>query len=448
MTLKKSILISISLGLIYLVLFSITYKALEKTSIYNAFSSFMPTYENVNGAIGQVKKPFVQITDEGYEIMDAAHYAYIKNNSYNINPENEETKFDIAFFPLFPLIWKLFSNFGIVILNFFLFICSIVLLANVFCKDSIYKAVLITLALPTLTVFLLPYTEGLFLFCISIALWGYKNENKKIYFIGLLLASITRPVFLLFICATLATSIYELIKGKKIDLKFIGLTCSAFVIGTLSVASYQSFFHDGSFFAFMSSQKHWGTYFRIPDTINDWSNEGFGMNSWALVFFSIFGILILLHNLILKQENSNNKISFWYNFSWIYLLATCCYVLLFQGGCLHSLYRYTLCTPFSFIIIFYHLENLDCLSKKYTIVITLLFAFGTILLFKNVEYSPNWDFTKMGFVLLMLNLFFFLIRHYLNNKLFYVIYSALIIAGILWNTYLYNMFFSKAWIFL
>ncbi|MCK6648671.1 MAG: hypothetical protein L6Q66_03355 [Bacteroidia bacterium] len=425
-----------------------TYKALEKTSFYNLFSSFMPTYENVDGAIGQVNKPFVKITDQGYEIMDAAHYAYIKENSYNVSPENEETKYDIAFFPLFPLIWKFFSNFGIVVLNFLFFITSIILLASIFCKDSLQKAMLISLALPTLTVFLLPYTEGLFLFCISLSLWGYKKENKKIYFIGLLLASITRPVFLLFICAAIATSIYELIKGKKINLKFLLLTCSPFIIGTLSVAAYQSFYHDGSFFAFMSSQKHWGTYFRIPDTVNDWSNEGYGMNSWALIFFSVFGILILVYNLISKSYNSEKKYPFWYNFSWIYLLATCCYVILFQGGCLHSLYRYTICSPFSFILIFYHLEDTSSISKKYILFITSLFVITTILFFKNVDYSANWDFSKMGFVLLMTNLFIYLIRQYLNNRLFFTIYFALILAGILWNTYLYNMFFSKAWIFL
>lgn len=447
MTFKRAVFISGLIGLMYLLLFSFTYKALETKSVYSLFSSFMPTYENVDGNIGLTEKPFTKISDENYEIMDAAHYAYIKKNSYEIDKQNIETQYNFAFFPLFPIIWRFFSNIGIVTLNFFFFIASILILAYVFCKNSIIKGTLISIALPTLTVFILPYTEGLFLFCISIALLGYKKENKYLYFTGLLLASITRPVFLLFISTAIATCIYGFLKGKKIDFKFLALTITPFIIGTFSVALYQSQFHNESLFTFITAQQHWGTFFRIPNTINDWSNEGYGMNSWALAFCLIFGIAIILFNFFKKQKEEVSY-SFWYYFSWIYLVATCCYVILFQGGCLHSLYRYTLCSPFIFIILFHHIENNNPISNKFKILLFSVFLFAIVFFLKNVNYAPNWDFSKTGFILLMLNLFAFLIYNSFKEKYFYFSYALLILMGLIWNTYLYNMFFSKAWIFL
>ncbi|OFY87572.1 MAG: hypothetical protein A3F72_05535 [Bacteroidetes bacterium RIFCSPLOWO2_12_FULL_35_15] len=446
---NKTFLYALLIGFFYLITFTFTYKALENQTIYDKiFSSFMPTYENKNGEINLVKKPFTKITDADYTIMDASHYSYIKDNSYKIGDDVEETKYNFAFFPLFPIVWKFFSNLGIVTLNYFLFIASIIILAYVFCSESINKALLIALTLPTLTVFLLPYTESLFMFSISIGLLGFKRKNNYLLLTGFFLASITRPVFLLFIASAIATSIYILIRDKKIDIKQLIILCIPFIIGTVMVGLYQQTYHNDSFFTFISAQKHWGTYFRLPETINDWSNEGYGMNVWALIFCFVFGIGLLLFNLFKRVKEEVDDLKYWYYFSWIYLVATCVYVLLFQGGCLHSLYRYTLCSPFFFIILFSHLKDFNIIPVKYSISLVIAFFIGLFLFLKMVSYSSNWDFSKLGFILLSCVFLLYIAFQKFKTNYLYIAYSLILAVSIVWNCYLYNMFFCRGWIFL
>ena len=436
------------ISIAYLFVFSIVYRGLENTKIYNSlFSSFMPTYENQNGIISVVNKPFTKITNSGYEIMDAAHYAYIRDNLYAVSPNDPETNFNYGFFPLFPIVWKFFSGLGIITLNYFLHFASIVILAFAFCREKITIAVVSTLALPTLTVFLLPYTEALFMLSISIALLGYKKSNNFLYFSGLIAASATRPVFLLFLGTLIASEVFQYLRHKKTNYKHLLITSSVLIFVPFLISLFQYTFHRGSLFTFMKVQKHWGTFFRIPDTINDWSTEGYGMNVWALIFCLLFGGTILIFTL-LKKSKTQSDFDYWYYFSWIYLVATCVYVLLFKGGCLHSLYRYTLCSPFFYVILFQHINNASASFSRKTLFLLLGFLAACFVFFFSVDYASTWGFSKLGFILLTLNLLFFIYNSFLRNRIKFLGYSVLILSGVLWNCYLYNMFFSKAWIFL
>ncbi len=445
---RKLIIYLFIIALGYFIVFKFAYKALENERVYTSlFSSFMPTYENQNGAIYHVNKPFSKISEAGYEIMDAAHYAYIKNNLYTVDPNDTETNFNYGFFPLFPIIWKFFSGLGIITLNFFLHFAAIVLLAFTFCRNKIIIAVITVIALPTLTVFLLPYTEALFMFTISLALYGYKEKNTPLYIIGLALSSATRPVFLLFLVTLFVTEIFQYLRNKKTDRMHILISSGTVTLVTLLVSLFQSFFHKGSLFTFMSVQKHWGTFFRIPETINDWSMEGYGMNVWALLFCFVFGTAVLVSTLVKKSKIESN-FDYWYYFSWVYLISTCLYVLFFQGGCLHSLYRYTLCSPFFYVILFQHINSQEAVPSRFFVILSILFFIACIIFLRLIGYGQQLDFSKLGFVLLTINLLLYIIKSKLSDRYRYIGYCSLILCGIFWNCYLYNMFFSKAWIFL
>jgi len=432
----------------YYLAFKLTYKALEKEKIYNTFfSSFMPTYENQNGSINLVHKPFAKISENGYLVMDASHYAYIRDHMYSVDPALEESKYSSGFFPLFPITWKFFSSLGIITLNFFLHFAAILLLASAFCKNKIQLAAVTILALPTLTVFFLPYTEGMFIFFVSLALWAHKNNKRNLYIIGLALASATRPVFLLFVCGAIAAEVYRYLRTGKTDFKEVLTLTGTVTIVTFLVSLFQFSYHRESLFKFMTVQKHWDTYFRIPQTINDWSREGYGMNVWALFFCLIFGGAVLISGL-LKKERAENDFDQWYYFSWIFLIGTCVYVLFFQGGTLHSLYRYTLCSPFFYVIIFQHMNNMKSMRLSSTIALAACLFIACSLFFIFSGYVSGWGFSKIGFLLLILNLLFFILRDKINSRYLYPGYAVLIACGILWNCYLYNMIFSEAWIFL
>ncbi len=82
----KTLFLALSFALVYLFTLIAAYKLLEKPSVYNNFfSGFMPTYENQNGNIMAVPKPFTAISEKALvETMDAYHYSTIKNNLYNL----------------------------------------------------------------------------------------------------------------------------------------------------------------------------------------------------------------------------------------------------------------------------------------------------------------------------------------------------------------------------
>lgn len=441
---------------LYLSLFACIYHLLTLSSVYDRFfSSFIPTYDNLDGNFNIVtaKKAFTRLTERPFtETMDAYHYATIKNNLYNYNPNDEVSRSNFAFFPLFPLMWKVLgiSGIGISIVNFLLHCISLIILIPIFCRDNKTLALLAIFSLPTLVVFLIPYSEGLFMLSISLALLGWKKENKLLYITGLLLASMTRPVFILLIASCIATEVYQRLCDKhyKINYKNIIVTATAILSGVFLVALFQYTYHHGSLFTFINAQKHWGTYLQIPKTIVDWSNEGYAMNVWALAFSTVFGGIILLTKLLKAKNTGNIQPDYWYNFSWMYLLFATLFVIMLQGGCLHSLYRYTLCTPFFYIIILKHLNTEYTPQLIKSISITAIFIIACFIFFAIADYGKGWNFTKTGYILLSLNLLFFIVMQRLNNIQKYTGYGFLIISGLVWNCYLLNMFISKAWVFL
>ena len=438
----------------YLLAFIIIYKCLESPSVYDKyFAKIMPNYENINGNREQVTKPFISISSKALEeTNDAASYFQIKNDYYNYRADDEFAKYNFGFFPLFPIVWKIthLSGKGILVFNYFLFAISILILASVFCPKSMVTASLVVLALPTLTVYFVPYSESVFLFCISIAILGWKRKWTSIFLLGLFLASCTRPVFLLLIGSFIATEIFFFIRNKNrhFEAKKILLPVAAILTGTLCVALFQKTFHHSSLLTFIEAQKHWGTFLQIPKTIVDWSNEGYAMNIWAMFFAFIFGFSILIKELIRKSATKEVSFNWWYYFSWIYIIAASVFVIILQGGCFHSLYRYTLCTPFFYIIVFQHLNENKKLNLLQPYMVTALSIFSSIYFIANGGYGNNWNFTKVGFVLLSLNLIFFIVLPRLNLISKSIGFGLLILGGIIWNCYLLNMFVSQAWIFL
>lgn len=450
----KTIFWALLFTLVYLTAFMFIHKLLQQPSVYNNFfSGFMPSYEVQDNLIVVVDKPFVPLSEKSFvENMDAHHYSHIKNNLYNYDPNDEVSRSNFAFFPLFPIVWKfsLLSGIGISVLNFLLHFISMIILVGIFCKNNIRLSLLVIFSLPTLTVFLIPYSEGLFMFSVGLALVGWKKENRFLYIMGLVMASMTRPVFILLIAGCIATEIYLWLtrRKKKIDRKHLIVSVASLLGGTLLVTLFQRMFHHGSLLTFIHAQKHWGTYLRLPETIVDWSNEGYAMNVWAMGFCVVFGLSVLIYGFFNKSSTHINVFGYWYYFSWIYMLLAVLFVLFLQGGCLHSLYRYTLCTPFFYIIIFHHL-NADYRIPSWRLIVLFIMCIISCLIFFNMaNYGKVWSFSRTGFVLLSIALLFFILSQRLARVPQYALYSLLIVAGIIWNCYLLNMFVSRAWIFL
>ncbi len=218
-------------------------------------------------AVNYFVLPNSLMTTENYENWDARNYLAIKDEGYSKKNAKImgriQAKYRVAFFPLFPLIWRLIpvNTILISILNGIFFICSFLLLARVLNFQN--TGFLACLSVPNAIFFFLPYTEATFFFTSTLLLLGLHKENKWLTGAGILLSSLSRPAFTVFVPAII---LMELLtnKNRKQAAINIGTYLLMFSIAFLIVGLIQH--HDtGEWFKFLGAQQHWGAGLRVPD---------------------------------------------------------------------------------------------------------------------------------------------------------------------------------------
>lgn len=104
--------------------------------------------------------------NEIFMLMDSENYFHIANFGY------DENKY-FAFFPLVPLLIKIFGVIGIVIINNILTLISSIFIQKEFNKNA---AILFLLS-PIQIYCFIPYTESIFIFLSILSFYFYKNKN-------------------------------------------------------------------------------------------------------------------------------------------------------------------------------------------------------------------------------------------------------------------------------
>jgi len=163
-------------GVIVLLLCFFSFKALQSNLIYHkAGKLLIKNYYHTPEGIIKGEMPYLAFSNDEMLHWDAEIYDKIRRNGYNLQTAGGDYIF--AFFPLFPFLWKLshLPPSGIALINYLLFITSVIILMNVMSKKKDgHKAadMAVWLSTPMLAVFLIPYTEGLFMLTSTIALYG------------------------------------------------------------------------------------------------------------------------------------------------------------------------------------------------------------------------------------------------------------------------------------
>jgi len=355
---------------------------------------------------------------------DAEHYNYIKENGYK--------GFRVAFFPLFPLLWRAMSVgiYGIVLTNSLIFLFSFYLLIRNL-KISSIKEILLYLSIPSFIFFYLPYTESLFFLSSVILLIGLANKKDIFVYLGLFFAILSRPAFTVFIPALIiAELLYE--NNRKVFVR-ISLYLLITLIGVLLVSIVQ-YIDTGEWFKFFSAQKAWGNELRLPKLpLTSWAG-GFivRLDGFAFLIGSIAGVYLTA--VIFKLKWIREKVvPKEVVFSLAYLGGITLSVLLFRGGSLFSLNRFVFATPFIIVVMNYWInKGLLFNSKQLLLIFWLIFFFWflfgsyvhiqqilkfmllslyVVLLF--AIKSDNQIIKKLSFLLLIvLNLSFQIIIYY------------------------------------
>ena len=455
---KKIILI---LGLTMIAFIAI-YGIMQNNRIYqNSLGRVIAPYEkNNNWEQTQPMTTYKKFSSQNLIQWDVVHYYQISNHGYDIEKAGGDYIF--AFFPLFPAVIKILhlSPLMACILNFILFSLSILILCKLFSvPDKWQMNVLIYLTFPFLVVFLIPQNEALYMFVLTLAIYGFMKNRYWLFFLGMFLAALTRPSFSILLGAFLCTEFFFMVKEKHIinTLKNTLLRILPLILGMICVSLIQWYYlSSGAFFKFVDVQKQWGGHFGLPHFLRDWSYEGFSINIGVicLLFMPLF---VLFFQLFFQQFSKKRNASVFSSskpqhylliFSIIYILGHASFCLLFSGGGLQGLFRFCLCNPFFIILLlsaFKYIEKIPLSYKLFSFVTFSGFAGFTLAV---TPFSTYWHFSDLGLFLMIFAVGLWLFQDYYSKRLYkFSLYSTLFL-NIVWTTFLFNTFITGRTLFL
>ncbi len=279
--------------------------------------------------------------------FDAHHYRSIARSGYE--------GFLVAFFPLFPLIWKVtgLGVLGISMVNAVTYYASLIALARSFSVPR--DTFLVWLVVPSAFFYLVPYTEAIFFLGSALLLIGVHKDKNWQSIAGILLCSLARPAFSVLIPAIIIVMIASHGVSRR-AFERIGSLSAAAIVGIVIVSVIQ---HEetGAWFGFFTEQRGWGNYLRLPTLpLTSWGGAiPTRLDAVALLFGCVSGILLLRSLLKQKKDGSGSQTA--RDFSLAYLFGISMLVLLFRGGEVFSLNRFCFATPFILLVINSYLKN-------------------------------------------------------------------------------------------
>lgn len=467
---KKELLYKIYIAVAVFLCTLITYFSFQNEAIYNhtlakVCYNFERGNSNYNLEINPVKKPYEKLTDKNLYRWDATLYKTIMDSSYVSNEYYNNERY--AFYPLFPVVWKLTCIDGsfIFIFCYAIFILSLFLLSHYLDTDNLsnsYFTFAIALIVPSAMVFYLPYAECIFMLTFALAIIGLFKQKYWLFFLGALLFTITRPASLIFGFALLAIDFRNLIQHKQLwfFIKDLFFKTLPFGLGFVLVTVIQ-YYYSGSWTAYSDALLFWPTESGYFNKIEDWSLQGFGMTAFAIFFFAFPSLFycIVWGLKAFKKSSLEKPISLFAGNSEVikeYLFNACVaftagnlvYTFLTAGGCLNGFYRYTMSVPTFYVILFLFQSKLkDKTMLQKTLAFILCFIFMMVSFYFIVYGSGRFRFAYVGLYVSMLCLIYTLFQQQLSLKLKIGALVCIAIPAIIWHTYLFNMYIGDTWLF-
>lgn len=443
-----------------LICFWLVFLILQNPTVYNNTLGLVANnWHNENGERTLTHTPYEKLTNNNYIQWDGNHYYEIRNHGYDI--EKAGGDYIYAFFPLFPFIWKIsfLPPVGVLFLNYLFFSISILILLKLFSENKNYmQNLIISLCMPSLIIYFIPYTEATFMFMASIGIYGFVKNKYWLFFMGFCLVALTRPSFSILLVSIVCTDFFYYFRHKQIStlLRNTTLRILPLIVGTIIMSLIQLFQNSGSLFKFIESQKYWTRIFAIPHKLNDWSHESFAIDIGVIfiLFVSLITLLVILFNKQLTQKEETiaileykNPRSYLSLLSIIYVIGNVLFILFFQGGNLHSLFRYCLCSPFFFLLLYTSFNYINHVQLNFRFFVISTLSLVSLFVLGLAEYSPYWNFSDLG-IFIFIGATCFWIFQDLQSNIFYKIgVVLLLLINIVWTTYLFNTYIIDGWLY-
>lgn len=349
-------------------------------------------------------------TDENLLNWDAYFFNRIRTVGYEYIPY---TGTNLAFFPLFPFIWKMLgiSSFWISAFNIGIFIVGFNLLTRT--RRLPLWATLFILSIPSFIFFALPYSESLaFFFCVLIIL-GYDKSNTILKVIGYIGVSMVKVITIVFVPIIILSHI--LTKSNRSFNKADYFDCAISYIGTfggLLVAVCFQAYQTGKWFYFIEIQQFWGRAWLIPQfpltTTNAKNVLGIDAIAFVMGLFTIYLSCKWSLGWIrrLDYRDSVSPLDYATVFSTLYLASITLLDVLFTNAStgstnIWSINRHFFCNPFFVLFLIWFL----------------------------LSYKPSKNEVKFLFFLVTMGIYISGVYRHTNMLLLYVIFfSSLAVA--------------------
>lgn len=344
------------------------------------------------GAFFAPEWPFDELHFSRY---DANHYQWIVSKGYN--------SVNVAFFPLFPLLWKLVGVGKIVISvgNGLLYLGCAAWLGKEFRLKQLDFA--LTLSIPMLIFFWLPYSESVFFMASAVLMVGMHRDKLPMILLGLFLASVSRPAYVVLVPALLLTDITWKGLGKE-TIRRAALFAGVVAVGLLLVAWIQ-WMDRGVWFEFFSVQSKWDNSLRIPSLpFHTWGSRLILYLDGPALLVGVLSGIALLRIWIRKWKQQVQPPSAGILLALLYLVGISLLVLIYRGGSLFSLNRFVFCTAFFAV------------------------PFGAFL---RQEWAFRWRYIWIGFLSLMAFWMLFGAYVHIQSLLWFSLLSVLLLIPIL-----------------
>lgn len=299
---------------------------------------------------------------------DVGWYESIRDGGYKAV---EGAQSNLAFFPLFPYLWRLlgFGRVEMGLFNMGLLLLGGALFGRTFGLQR--REVALLLSVPLLFFCFVPYTEALFFLFGVLMLRGLHRQQLGLTMLGLLGCCLVRAAATLFVPALVLTELVACTSKAAVPLLLRRLGGSLLAMAaTLGLVMYLHYQNTGDPLFYIQAVKHWSHEPRWPLPSRLHSSAGipvigFDLLAMLIGCLSVLGGLFLgvrwlvgWRRLVPPAAPSRAII-----FSVCYCAGIALVILLYQEGDLANSSRYVLATPF-FSLLLLQLARLPHLSRS------------------------------------------------------------------------------------
>lgn len=346
----------------------------------------------------------------------------------------------IAFFPLFPLLWRLtgFGAVSIALLNGFIYLFSFYALARVLTFN--FRMALLGMVIPSALFYFLPFSEAIFLTgCIPLIV-GLKQNKNWLIILGLFVVTLARPAFTILLPALIITELATKSFDRKSALRILGYLLVS-VSGTFLVAVLQ-FTDTGEWFKFFGIQREWDNKLQWPMLpFHSWDDRWIVLLDASAFMVGVVAGVIALIAVLKKWIPSKISLPREVLFSLLYLGGITLSVLLFRGGGMNSLNRYIYATPFMLVGLHFWTQYPLTLNTKQLVAGFILLLSAGILFGAYVHIQELLRFTFWAALIWLL-----LAIKSGNRTVSSITYYLLIVASLCIQVLLFHRFLNGDWV--